>query len=84
MAEGLRRDDDHNRPDQRLSAWEQSTIDAWDSDSSVEEKSSHYGIELDRSKQKLWSSFQSTAKSVSKLHTGNVFIKIICYRSEIF
>ena len=75
MSEGFKKDDDL-KSDHWLSAWEQKTAEAWDSDSSAEEKVSN---ENDRCKQKLWSSFQSSASSISQLYKGRY--ACVCFLS---
>ena len=77
MADNFKKDDDH-MSDRWLSNWEQKTVDGWDSDSSLEERIQN---ENDRCKQKLWTSFQTSASSISHLYKGvfnnNIFIRCL-------
>ena len=67
MSDNFRKDDEALN-EHWLSSWEQQAVDGWESDSSLEER---IQVENEKSKQKLWTSFQNSASSISQLYKGS-------------
>ena len=56
-----------------LSHWEKKCIDEWDKEALLDDR---IQAETERSAQRLWTSFQNSASSISHLYKGNLYGKL--------